>query len=236
MHFGDKLRQLRKQKDWTQPQLAEAIGIEQSYLSKIENGKSTPSADIFQLILDAFSIDTASLLEEIDSAIIHRQLRQIPEVANFLNLKMATDLNRRKRWLISSALFTSAGILFILSSYLGLLFPETQFNYLSRGVVLQGESKEVFRNYRHQHFESRDASLLREKAMTKRLDEQYLLLSSYRGDTFNLPVEGGSRTYHLLGDSTQARIENRYLAVGGILFALLGVFGFILEKKIAISR
>lgn len=32
MNFGEKLKQIRTQKNLTQPQMAEAIGIEQSYL------------------------------------------------------------------------------------------------------------------------------------------------------------------------------------------------------------
>ena len=35
MKFGDKLKELRNEKEMTQPELAEAIGIEQSYLSKL---------------------------------------------------------------------------------------------------------------------------------------------------------------------------------------------------------
>ncbi|MDQ2077737.1 helix-turn-helix domain-containing protein [Marinimicrobium sp. ABcell2] len=37
MTLGERLRQLRTEKSWTQPQAAETIGIEQSYLSKLEN-------------------------------------------------------------------------------------------------------------------------------------------------------------------------------------------------------
>ncbi len=40
MRFGEKLKELRNEKEWTQPEMAEAIGIEQSYWSKLENGKS----------------------------------------------------------------------------------------------------------------------------------------------------------------------------------------------------
>src|SRR5688572_18022983 len=39
VNFGEKVKQLRAERNLTQPQLAQAIGIEQSYLSKLENDK-----------------------------------------------------------------------------------------------------------------------------------------------------------------------------------------------------
>jgi len=232
MHFGDKLRQLRKEKEWTQPQLADAIGIEQSYLSKLENGKSIPSADIFQLILQEFDIDTGSMLADIDASIVHRQLRQIPEVANYLNQRSATDLKFRRRWLIGSALCTIIGLVLSASSYFGLLISESQYTYISKGVVLAGESKEIFDNYNRREFlTDREQNREREAAMTERLEEKYLLTPYYRGDIFNIPAEGGSRTFKLYGQREEPRIENRVIAVVGIFLALCGIFGFILEKK-----
>ena len=103
MNIGEKIKQLRTEKNLTQPQLAEAIGIEQSYLSKLENDKSVPSADIFQAILKALNIEVGSFLEGIDDKIIHRQLRQIPEVANYLNAGVAYKVHNIKKWLFCSA-------------------------------------------------------------------------------------------------------------------------------------
>ncbi|TQV73723.1 helix-turn-helix transcriptional regulator [Aliikangiella marina] len=232
MHFGEKLRQLRKDKEWTQPQLAEAIGIEQSYLSKLENGKSAPSADIFQMILDAFQVDTASLLEDVDSSVVHRQLRQVPEVANYLNQQQLASSRKNRRWLISSALMTTFGIVLVSSSFMGLIFPELQYNYQSKGIVLAGESKEIFSNYRHQMPMSREEQVKIDREMTQRLDEVYRITDIYRGDIFNVPVEGGSRTFRLVDTRHEDRIENRFLSVFGILLTLLGLFGFVLEKKL----
>ena len=109
MNFGEKVRQLRAERNLTQPQLAQLVGIEQSYLSKLENDKSIPSADIFQAILKAFSIDVATFLEGVDEKQVYRDLRQVPEVANHLNTVVTTtnpqhqDLavrlrHRRSRW------------------------------------------------------------------------------------------------------------------------------------------
>lgn len=41
--FGQKIRRLRKSKRITQAELADSIGVDFTYISKIENGKSTRS-------------------------------------------------------------------------------------------------------------------------------------------------------------------------------------------------
>ena len=232
MNFGEKLRQLRKQKEWTQPHLAEAIGIEQSYLSKLENGKSIPSADVFQLIQKVFEIEIEDLLQDLDQGVVHRQLRQIPEVANFLSTKQAVSSQAQTRWLITSALALVSGIVLMVSSYFALLFPDTQYNYLSKGIVLSGESKEIFSHYQQRHYKTGEEFRAANQKMTERLNEKYLLLSGYRGDIFNVPVDGGSRTYELRGVKTDNRIENRFLMVFGLFAFLLGGAGFLLEKRL----
>ena len=63
MKFGHKIRQLRNDKNLTQPQLAESMGIEQSYLSKLENDKSMPSNDVLNRILDVFDIELGDLVK-----------------------------------------------------------------------------------------------------------------------------------------------------------------------------
>lgn len=104
MNIGERIRQLRTERNLTQPQLAEMIGIEQSYLSKLENDRSVPSADIYQNVLRALTIDTAGFLAGIDEYLVHRHLRQIPEVANHLNANLATRIHDIRRWLFGSAL------------------------------------------------------------------------------------------------------------------------------------
>jgi len=45
MTFGDKIRELRKRKRLSQRDLAERVGIDFTYLSKIENNKVPPPSD-----------------------------------------------------------------------------------------------------------------------------------------------------------------------------------------------
>ncbi len=47
MKFGEYLKSQRDARGWTQPMAAEKIGIEQSYLSKLETGKASPSDEMF---------------------------------------------------------------------------------------------------------------------------------------------------------------------------------------------
>lgn len=41
--LGKRLRKVRKRKNMTQEKMAEALGVSSRYLSKIENGKNSPS-------------------------------------------------------------------------------------------------------------------------------------------------------------------------------------------------
>lgn len=44
--IGETIRELRKEKGYRQEELAKAIGYSKSVLSKIENGKISPTLDI----------------------------------------------------------------------------------------------------------------------------------------------------------------------------------------------
>jgi len=83
MHFGERLKQIRTEKGLTQPQFAQAAGIEQSYLSKLENDKSVPSAEMFSTILAGLEMDAATFLSEVDQDVLATTLRHIPAVTQF---------------------------------------------------------------------------------------------------------------------------------------------------------
>lgn len=236
MNIGEKIKQLRTEKNLTQPQLAEAIGIEQSYLSKLENDKSIPSADIFSSILKALAIDTGNFLNGIDEKIIHRDLRQIPEVANYLNASVASKIHNVKKWSYGSAAACVLGLTFIVAGYKGLIFADDQYYYFSEGIVLPGESKDIFGNWGTQfQLLSNEAAELRSnkaREMFQRKNEDFLVVHEYRGDKFNLPVEGGSRTYSLMNTTQMIRTENRLFMLIGTLLAFIGIFGFFVETRL----
>src|SRR5438552_2824759 len=68
MKLGRRLRQLRKEKGLTLRSLAEAAGVEFTYLSKIENEKSgySPGADTIRELAKALGVDSLELLRLAD--------------------------------------------------------------------------------------------------------------------------------------------------------------------------
>lgn len=243
MNIGEKIKQLRTDKNLTQPQLAEAIGIEQSYLSKLENDKSVPSADIFQSILKALAINVGSFLEGIDEKIIHRDLRQIPEVANYLQAGVAYKIHNIKKWLYGSAAACVIGLTMVVAGYKYLIFPATVNEYRANGVLKQGESVEMFENLgiylnrmgcpdlANSPGDNADCKALRNDVLS-RANQETLLLPDYRGNIIYRDVEGGRQAFISRGAKFSDGAGNRYLILCGTLLTLSGIFGFFIELRL----
>lgn len=60
--FGGKIRSLRKEKGISQETLADAAGIERSYMGAIERGERNPSLDKIISISKALNVNSAKLL------------------------------------------------------------------------------------------------------------------------------------------------------------------------------
>ena len=62
MEFGEKLQELRKKKDMTQEELAEALYVSRTAISKWESGRGYPSIDSLKEISRFFSVSIDELL------------------------------------------------------------------------------------------------------------------------------------------------------------------------------
>lgn len=65
--LGMRITYLRKQKGWTQEELAFQANIHKNYLCDLENGKRNPTLMILLSIADALEIDLAFLFKGIQS-------------------------------------------------------------------------------------------------------------------------------------------------------------------------
>lgn len=61
MNIADKLKQLRTDKNMTQMQLANALGINQGMLSRWESGATAPSLKLRRLIADYFEMSVSEI-------------------------------------------------------------------------------------------------------------------------------------------------------------------------------
>lgn len=243
MNIGEKIKQLRTDKNLTQPQLAEAIGIEQSYLSKLENDKSVPSADIFQAILKALAVNVANFLEGIDEKIIHKDLRQIPEVANYLQAGVTYKIHNIKKWLYSSAAACVIGLTLIVAGYKSLIFQSTLQEYSSEGVIRKGEPDTIYRNLdsylstlgcnTYVPNMSGDQKCIQiKREVLERQKFKTLLLPEYQGRAVYEDVQDGIRAYFYRGTSAADDRPNRWLSLIGCLLLFSGLFGFFVEFRL----
>jgi transcriptional regulator with XRE-family HTH domain len=143
MNFGEKLKQIRTDKNLTQPQFAEAIGIEQSYLSKLENDKSQPSADMFSAIVKALQLAPRDLLADIDREILQRSLHHIPEVSQFLNGEVQRRLHDARNYIWGAAAACLLGFALMLAANDGIFFANNLYKYKTQAVVVASESDQI---------------------------------------------------------------------------------------------
>lgn len=60
--FGDRVKKLRKQKNWTQEELAERAGLHRTYIGSIERYERNISLVNIQRIAKAFDVEVNALL------------------------------------------------------------------------------------------------------------------------------------------------------------------------------
>lgn len=61
--FGAKVKEIRKQKKWTQEYLAEILNVDSRSLRKIELGESFPSINTLEKMLEVFEMSTVDLFD-----------------------------------------------------------------------------------------------------------------------------------------------------------------------------
>ncbi len=240
MNFGERLKGLRTDKGLTQPQFAALAGIEQSYLSKLENDKSVPSAEMFDTIVSALGMDAATFLQKLDREVIDSTLRHVPSVTQFKTQAVTEQVHHTKRWLFGSAAAWILGFAMMLAANDGIFFPNKLYKYSSQGVIRPGEAENVFRDQR-QILELRmQAKLITFEEMTKALADFYasrlqpLTVESpeNRGTVYYEAVDQGRRRFELV-DTTHIKAPgNRILQYLGALVFACGFVGLFIEWRL----
>jgi transcriptional regulator with XRE-family HTH domain len=180
MKFGEYLKNQRTELGWTQPDAASKAGIEQSYLSKLETGKSFPSEDVYQRLVGAFSLNTEEMVSALYPAELDR-LREIEAVRKLLLEREHDTRSTTRRWLYAGLAGLVLGGALIGLAQVDRGGAATHYTYQSYGVVRPGESDEVF---------DEDPA---------RAEEQTISIPDMRGPAYTETVPEGRRMWHLVG-------------------------------------
>ncbi|MBY0563975.1 MAG: helix-turn-helix transcriptional regulator [Hyphomonadaceae bacterium] len=234
MKFGDHLKDRRTELGWTQPEAAAKAGIEQSYLSKLETGKSFPSEDVYQRLVDAFGLDTGAMTDLLYPAELDR-LRDIETVRKHLLQRQHDTRAITQRWLLAGLAMLILGGALIGLAQVERGGVDNRYTYQSDGVILAGESLEVFAGIDDAPEPSAPdyaARLARRDALIARLDERTISLSEMRGPTFIESIPEGNRLWRLVGAtavSTPARFG--WALVPGFALILGGLGCFLISWR-----
>jgi len=240
MTFGERLNQIRTDKGLTQPQFAQIAGIEQSYLSKLENDKSVPSAEMFTTIVSALDMDAASFLQEVDKEVLATTLGHIPAVSQFSAGEVRARVTHTRRWLFGSAAAWILGFAMMLAANDGIFFSNKLYKYSSPGVILPGEVENVFSSWREVLAQQLLAKIITIEEMGKRSAEFVATRDrpvtvewpDSRGTVYVEPVENGRRRFELVDTRHIEAPGNRILQYLGAIVVLCGFVGLFIEWRL----
>ena len=227
MQFGDYLKRQRETKGWNQPEAAAKIEIEQSYLSKLETGKSYPSEEVFTRLIKAYEIDLTKLPELLTS----RELVKLRDIQQIRALLLNREVKARRAsrgWLLGGlAMLMLGGGSLALNSLAQDRSIQTYY-YKSDGVLFEGEPIDTF-DIVYRSF-SGTSNLkaefdARQSEMTKRLDPIRISAADNLGDGYLEILENGRRYYAWDGqDSMKHRSPLHWFFIPALAF-LFGAAG-----------
>ncbi|MBS7457160.1 helix-turn-helix domain-containing protein [Coralloluteibacterium stylophorae] len=210
MKFGDYLRHARVQRGWTQPEAAARAGIEQSYLSKLETGKSIPSGEIYDRLAGAYGIAPHAMLDILFPA----ELERLREIDSLRALMLAQSHRRRaipRRWLTAGLVALALGGGFVGLSMVDRGRDVATFTYVSDQVFPQDGAE--------------GDEPVRAAAATR-------YIAQMRGPEFTEATPEGVRLWRLVGSGAQwqpARFG--WALVPGLLLISAGLGCFFLAGR-----
>ena len=224
MRFGDYIRNARRERGWTQPDAAKQIGIEQSYLSKLESGKSFPSEDVFAALKSTYALDLNALTDQLFPAELDR-LREIGEVrASILGHQNKARKNVQTWLVLGVCLLMLSGASFG-AAWLSEDRVVAKYQYKSEGIILEGEGLDAFEIIGDSVADDDAAPKARQQEMIQRVDEAYQAIEDYRGVVFFETVSNGRRVWRFYGSTNeQVRSWLRWFLIPAVML-LMGAFG-----------
>jgi len=101
--LGERIRKLRRSKDWTQKELGELVGIDQKNISQYESGRLHPGRRTIQRFAQAFAVTPEELLaEDPEEPLLAIEDPDLLSLFREVSKLQEADRNRLK-WMLSLA-------------------------------------------------------------------------------------------------------------------------------------
>ncbi|AOE49708.1 helix-turn-helix domain-containing protein [Kangiella sediminilitoris] len=228
MTLGEKLRSLRSISGWTQPEFAQKLGIEQSYLSKLENDRSIPSVEIFDKLCTAYEVTPDEMIKDLDKDYVRQKLMHIPLIANATNSKFEVAKGKRKAAVIVCSTFILVAVLFFFIAQLELLSSNQRWEYSSSGVSFEEEIAHCSKDNSVQECNLKYAG-------DPRRDMNFVTKSFitpvYQGSRIYEKLDVGFRLYHAKQLDDKRSMANNIFLILAVFLITLGVLGLIVEAR-----
>ncbi|TMP73497.1 helix-turn-helix domain-containing protein [Pseudoalteromonas sp. S1608] len=227
--LGQQLKQLRNNKKLSQPEFAQQAGIEQSYLSKLENDKSIPSNEIFRALLIALDLSIDEFMKPLVSSHDKVRLMQIPDVELWYKSKAVNSSATQRKVIYLAMFLISIGCALFYAGHKNYVFNERFYEYKSQGVIKTGEPLNVFTHWSNYIIESnREKRDEKNREMLARRVPSFKLMDEYVGESFVEEVEGGKRVY------TANELSRTMPHAGNSWFEFLGIFAAVFGLALAL--
>ncbi len=236
MKLSEKIKLLRTSENMTQPELATKAGIEQSYLSKLENDKGTPSYEIIHRIAQAFEMSGMELINSLSQSYIENHLSHIPEVAaEYASIKKRQVKRLKFRFIMASLVVVLGVGLFFIGNH-AILIPDTEYIYTSKGVIKDNENIYQFQTFKISDIaETNEELAARKKANQSRIDVKKIIVSEHRGTSFVENVDGGRRLFEIEEYRDTNNMYNELISLLGMMMIVAGFFMFLYAFKFKAS-
>ncbi|KGJ99545.1 helix-turn-helix domain-containing protein [Pseudoalteromonas sp. ND6B] len=232
--LGQQLKQLRNNKKLSQPEFAQQVGIEQSYLSKLENDKSIPSNEIFRALLIALDLSIDEFMKPLTYSHDKTRLMQIPDLELWFKSKAVKSSVAQRKIIYLAMFLISFGCALFYAGHKNYLFNERFYEYKSLGVIKNDEPLNIYTHWSNYIIDSnREKREEKTREMLARRVPSFKLMDEYIGESFVEEVEGGKRLYNVDELSrTIPHAGNSWFEFLGILAAVFGLAFALLEPRL----
>ncbi len=236
MKLSEKIKLLRTSHDMTQPDLASKAAVEQSYLSKLENDKGSPSFHVINKIAQAFGMTGMELINSLSQSYIEKNLSHLPEVAAEYASIRKQQLKKFKRGHILASLFVALGAGLFFYGVKSTWKTHSDSLYQSQGVIKSGETPYQFQKYPIKEIaETTEEHKIRLKNNRNRISIKQITLERYKGDFFITQVEGGRRMYTFEDFTGINKTKYNLISALGVMLMVAGLCAFLFNSKFKIS-